>query len=243
MRLCEPKVAVVANSTRFQSQADRLAESLPMALESAENADFLLHIGDDGLSLKKNRSSETPLRVDWLNSSLARRARQQQSELLVRALRWTPKQSLEYPIIDACAGLGSDAFILLARGYTVHLFERSPIVHALLHDGAERFFSVYPEMRQRCRIVFADSQHALPTSAVVYLDPMFSETNSKAKPKKSVQYLRSFGTSEGAENLLAIARERAFHRVVVKRSIQAKPLSLEPPKGTLRGKICRFDFY
>ena len=57
-------------------------------------------------------------------------------ELLVRAAKIKGEQN---PIaIDATAGFGEDSFLLAAAGFTVYLFERDPIIAALLQDALDR---------------------------------------------------------------------------------------------------------
>ena len=77
-------------------------------------------------------------------------------------LQDVPRQS--YPLaIDATAGLGEDALLLAAAGFRVVLFERNPIIAALLRDALERAASV-PELSPivaRMQLVEADSIPAL----------------------------------------------------------------------------------
>ena len=57
-------------------------------------------------------------------------------ELLVRAAK---VKGVEKPVaIDATAGFGEDAFLLAAAGFKVFMYERDPMIAALLRDGLVR---------------------------------------------------------------------------------------------------------
>ena len=59
-------------------------------------------------------------------------------ELLVRAAK-TKQASGDPPrAVDATAGLGEDALLLAAAGFRVTLFERNPVIAALLADALQR---------------------------------------------------------------------------------------------------------
>lgn len=59
-----------------------------------------------------------------------------QHELLVRAAK--VKGHGRPVAIDACAGLGEDALLLAAAGFEVFLYEKDPVIAALLQDALRR---------------------------------------------------------------------------------------------------------
>ena len=58
-------------------------------------------------------------------------------ELLVKAARLRGAQG-PLSAVDATAGLGEDAFLLAAAGFQVWLYERNPVIAALLQDALRR---------------------------------------------------------------------------------------------------------
>lgn len=160
-------------------------------------------------------------------------------------------------VLDATAGLGSDAFVLASLGCHVSLFERSPIAHCLLEDAVMRAKnSDHDELRDiaaRMDLMNEDSVQFLkavrPNEAVIppdviYLDPMFPEKNKKALAKKEMQIFQALiGGDMDADNLLEPALAYATYRVVVKRPKQAPFLNNKEPSLQLVGKSSRFDIY
>src|SRR5690606_34922975 len=88
-------------------------------------------------------------------------------------------------VVDATAGLGSDAFQLAAAGFEVTMVERVPLVAALLADALERAAAGHEgpaaaAAAARVTLVVADSRawleerrRAGDPPAVVLLDPMY----------------------------------------------------------------------
>ena len=83
-------------------------------------------------------------------------------------------------VVDATAGLGRDAFVLAAIGCHVTMFERHPVVAALLEDGLRRAYldeNMGAWLQQHLRLIYHSSIDGLctytQTPDVVYLDPMF----------------------------------------------------------------------
>lgn len=160
-------------------------------------------------------------------------------------------------VLDATAGLGSDAFVLASLGCSLTLLERVPAVRALLSAGlAEaRDFAQQqdPELLpvlDRMQLVAADAQEylsQLPEDArpdVVYLDPMFPDPGKRAMVKKEMRVFHQLvGKDLDASVLLEQAREVARYRVVVKRPRLAPALGGIAPSHVLQGKRNRYDVY
>ena len=87
-------------------------------------------------------------------------------------------------VLDATAGLGSDAFVLASLGCPVTMVERVPEVHALLADGSCRSVGRAKDQTliailKRMTLVESDAAKYMQTledtkkPEVVYLDPCF----------------------------------------------------------------------
>lgn len=171
-------------------------------------------------------------------------------QLVARAAGLKKRRDLS--IWDATAGLGRDAFVLASLGAQVSLFERQPVVQALLADGLYQLsLSADPELAD----VFARMRFypmAMPASTsgidappeVIYLDPMFPDRGKSAKVKKDMSLFHELvGADEDADKLLEPALDMAIYRVVVKRPKGAPVLNGSKPSLTIDGKSSRFDIY
>lgn len=192
-----------------------------------------------GLSMRADLTSMLPrLRPDRLNR-----------ELLVRAAKikgaHTPG-SLR--VVDATAGLGEDSLLLAAAGFEVLLFERDPIIAALLADSLRRARE-HPQLTEaadRMRLAGPDSVAALPgmepAPDVVYLDPMFPERRKSAAVKKKFQLIHQLERPcEDQDALVAAALAAHPRKVVIKRPIKGPYLAGIKPSYSLSGKSVRYD--
>lgn len=122
--------------------------------------------------------------------------------------------------IDATAGFGEDSLLLAAAGFSVKLYEKDPIIGALLRDGLRRAAQV-PELAEivgRMEFMEGDSVEAMralagsgpgpdtapkmtglaessaaPTTEppdLIYLDPMFPQRQKSGLIKKKFQLLQ-----------------------------------------------------
>ena len=134
------------------------------------------------------------------------------------------------------------------------MFERQPIVAALLADGLQRLRSSGDEQElaiaQRLSLHQGDSLTCVAALAeqeapdVIYLDPMFPERGKSAKVKKSMAFFHQLvGSDDDAAALLPLALATAGYRVVVKRPRHAPPLADIKPGLCFEGKSTRFDVY
>ena len=161
-------------------------------------------------------------------------------------------------VLDATAGLGSDAFVLASLGCEMTLIERVPEVRVLLEDGlrsATEWGTLNDislvEILSRMRLIEADAHKYLSKLStaeirpeVVYLDPMFPARNKSALVKKEMRVFHELiGADPDADKLLELALTCATKRVVVKRPRIAPTLADSKPSFTLEGKSNRFDIY
>lgn len=169
-----------------------------------------------------------------------------QREMLVKAAR---VKGVDAPLaVDATAGLGDDSLLLATAGFRVLLFERNPVIAALLADALERAAG-HPELAgivARMQLVNDDSVARLPhleeQPDVVLLDPMFPAKHGDARAKKKLQMLQKL--EQPCEDEAAIL-EAAFaanpRKIVVKRPLKGPFLAGRKPSYTLTGKTIRYD--
>lgn len=225
---------------------------------------------EQGLSL---RSGGLSLRGDFSKMIPRLRYHNLTHELLVKAAGVKVAKNPEdrRTAIDATAGMGEDSLLLAAAGFEVTLYERDPIIAALLRDTLRRA-TVLPELREivaRMHLVEGDSAEALhtmrqqmgnasPTGAdsvseaapipdalcLILLDPMFPEKRKNSLTKEKLQLIQKLERpcTDEAE-LLDAALGAGARRVVVKRPRKGPFLAGRKPSYTLTGRTVRYDCY
>ena len=209
--------------------------TLAAGLELRRDADGLALAGG-GMVLRADFSALLPrLRPDRLGR-----------ELLVRAAR---VRGVEAPTaVDATAGLGEDSLLLAAAGFTVTMFEKDPVIAALLRDALERA-AANPELAPvaaRMTLVEGDSVAGLRdlgfSPDVVFLDPMFPERTKSAAVKKKFQLLHHLERPCYNEaELLGAALTAHPRKVVIKRPPRGPLLAGAKPSYQVAGKAVRYD--
>lgn len=198
-----------------------------------------------GLTLAGDGMTLTPDFADMLPrvraGALAR-------ELLVRAAKVKAPVDTAPLAVDATAGLGEDSFLLAAAGFEVLLFERDPVIAALLADALERArrASATAEIAARMTLAGSDSaeglRHLDRTPDVVYLDPMFPERRKSAAVKKKFQLLHHLEhPCDAADALMDAALASHPKKIVVKRPVKGPHLAGVKPSYSLAGKAVRYD--
>ena len=239
---------VFADSGADIEEAEWLAQRLSVEItwdkSNAEHADLMLRLDADGLSLV---SGELVLRGDFTHMLPRLRPANLQRELLVRAAKI---KIADYTLkaVDATAGLGEDALLLAAAGFSVQLFEYDPVIAALLRDALRRAAEL-PELAEivgRMQLLEEDSLAALPQLAtapdVILLDPMFPERQKSALIKKKFQLLQKLERPCADEIELVNAAVAAHPRkVVIKRPLKGPYLAGRKPSYSLKGKAIRYD--
>ncbi|MBR6950277.1 MAG: class I SAM-dependent methyltransferase [Oscillospiraceae bacterium] len=234
--------------TADTSRAEKLAEELGLELvfEQActEGESVWLVLAENGLALTDGAMTVT---ADL--TAMVPRLREDRlaSELLVRAAGRS-RQGEPPLAVDAAAGFGQDALLLAAAGYRVILFERNPIIAALLGDALERAEQepALAGAASRMTLRREDSLPALArmeeTPAVIYLDPMFPAKKKSGLTGKKFQLLHLLaGPCEQEEELLRAAWNARPGRIVVKRPLKGLPLAGLRPAWSLKGKTVRYD--
>lgn len=198
-----------------------------------------------GLTLAGDNMTLTPDFADMLPrvraGALAR-------ELLVRAAKVKAPTGTVPLAVDATAGLGEDSFLLAAADFEVLLFERDPVIAALLADALERArrASATAEIAARMTLVGSDSteglRHLDRAPDVVYLDPMFPERRKSAAVKKKFQLLHHLEhPCDDAAALMEAALASHPKKIVVKRPVKGPHLAGVKPSYSLAGKAVRYD--
>ncbi len=255
---------VICQVPRFEPQARALAsliqKPLRFDLEHAEALPpgFVVIFNEQGVCLQQTgRKAPGPIRAEFTEGSADHRRKfgGGKGQMIAKAVG--VKAGVFPKVLDATAGLGKDAFVLATLGCHVQMLERSPVVHALLHDGLERAsrHAVYedPELARiiaRMDLVEADSHDYINQIAddarpdVIYLDPMFPDRQKSADVKKEMAaFHHVVGKDDDADSLLDSALFKALYRVVVKRPRKAPFIANKAPSYQLEGKSSRYDIY
>lgn len=227
---------------------------LPVLASGADldGCDYRLVVSEHRLELQRaGRKVENPLYVDFAGGSTGYRrfSGTSRRQLIARAVG---VRGDSIHVLDATAGLGRDAFLLACLGCTVIAVERSPVLGALLRDGLARAREAPDEVLHgivsRITLLIEDARDVLHRARasqapdVVYLDPMYPARTKSALAKKEMRICRSLvGDDLDAGDLLAVARQTARKRVVVKRH-HALPLA-DDVSLQYRGRTVRYDVY
>ncbi len=209
----------------------------------------VLMFSGNGLALLTTnaRGAQMVVRVDFTTRKWQRRIAVVRQEQLIKAMGRKP--DLTSRIVDATGGLGRDSFLLAAAGFRVQVFERNPLLAALLEDGLLRAeeSGKTKDICSRISLTCGDARCFLDRRQqveIVYLDPLFPEQKKSAKVKKQLQVIRKIaGEDNVLDGLLGAAIKTATGRVVVKRPLHGPHLDNQPPSYTLAGKTVRFDIY
>lgn len=156
-------------------------------------------------------------------------------------------------VFDATAGLGRDSFILQCCGAKVLMFERNPVVWALLYDallrarGDTQFMEGLPNGLPELAPLGSVLEHPeCGNAGIIYYDPMFPPRRKSAQVKKEMQILHAVvGADQDSDDILPRLLARASKRVVVKRPADASCVAAGALQrsGFADGKACRFDIY
>lgn len=198
---------------------------------------------DEGLALV---GGGMVLRADFARLLPRLRADRLGRELLVRAAR---VRGVEAPTaVDATAGLGEDSLLLAAAGFTVTMFEKDPVIGALLRDALERAANDprLAGVAERMTLVEGDSMTGLRelgfSPDVVFLDPMFPERTKSAAVKKKFQLLHHLERPcDNEGELLDAALAARPRKVVIKRPPKGPWLAGVKPSHSIAGKAVRYD--
>lgn len=258
--MSEPlSLAVACHPLGDKQLAQTLANELQVPFLGAvdprkvKDASMLLYADEHGLALQlTGKGAPGPVRAEFASGKAGYRREHGggTGQLIAKAVG-LKKTHHTLHVLDATAGLGQDAFVLAGLGCRMTLFERSPIIHALLADGLARgrlSESAAPviermELRAGSSIDWL-KQAGSDVADVIYLDPMFPHRDKSALVKKEMQVFRPVvGDDDDSPALLEAALTGARYRVVVKRPRKAPSVAGPEPATRLEGKSSRYDIY
>ncbi|MEO0965318.1 MAG: class I SAM-dependent methyltransferase [Planctomycetota bacterium] len=241
--------AVAATHAHLADRADRLAAELAAPRHTARqpaDARLLLRLTPDHLELALGPAppDDAPPGLTPLVPALPDRAITR-ADPLAKALGLGQRGATPPAVVDATAGLLTDAAAMLALGCAVTALERHPAVHALAQDALRR-------STHDLTLHLADAAELipqLPPHDVIYLDPMFPPRR-KGRPAKTMWLLNHLTANDPTDEpaLLRTALAHAARRVVVKRPRLAPPVGhdtndLPKPAAQHVGKSHRYDIY
>lgn len=240
-------------------QAEALSQSLAVKNlgvvrpKDIRDVPVLLFLDEHGLGLQlTGKGAPGPVRAEFVSGKMGyRREHGGGAGQLVAKAVGLQKTKATLHVLDATAGLGQDAFVLASLGCRVTLFERNPVIHALLEDGLARAalnVDCAPiiermTLREGSSIDWLSSASE-GVADVIYLDPMFPHRDKSALVKKEMQVFRMIvGDDDDSERLLSAALAAATYRVVVKRPRKAPAIEGPEPATRIEGKSSRYDVY
>ncbi|ENO7542252.1 MULTISPECIES: class I SAM-dependent methyltransferase, partial [unclassified Providencia] len=215
------KIQLICEEGADQGALSQLAEK--WNLIHCPDAIMALVLTPENLQLRKMDEPKLGgIFVDFVSGAMAHRRKfgGGRGEAVAKAVGI--KKDYLPDVIDATAGLGRDAFVLAALGCQVRMFERHPVVAALLDDGLQRGYQdseIGEWLKQRMSLIHASSITALANITtppdVIYLDPMYPHRQKSALVKKEMRVFQSLvGADDDADSLLAPALALAKRRVV-----------------------------
>lgn len=254
---CNEKIILYANKDADEAVVRSIEEQLQISAvreqlmaeretEFEDAAPAYLQIDARGLSLVEDGRA---LRGDFSRLLPRLIPNNLNGELLVKAARLKGVQNTAaLTAVDATAGLGEDAFLLAGAGFQVDLYERNPVISALLWDALRRGLEDPALAQVLCRMRFhmEDSIEALAGRAVppdiVVLDPMFPKRQKSGLIKKKFQLLQQLEQPCGEESdLLQAAISCGPRRIVIKRPLKGPYLAGMKPSYSIKGKSIRYD--
>ncbi|SUC44898.1 Ribosomal RNA small subunit methyltransferase J [Providencia stuartii] len=204
------KIQLICEEGADQGALSQLAEK--WNLIHCPDAIMALVLTPENLQLRKMDEPKLGgIFVDFVSGAMAHRRKfgGGRGEAVAKAVGI--KKDYLPDVIDATAGLGRDAFVLAALGCQVRMFERHPVVAALLDDGLQRGYQdseIGEWLKQRMSLIHASSITALANITtppdVIYLDPMYPHRQKSALVKKEMRVFQSLvGADDDADSLLA----------------------------------------
>ncbi|MFZ9035839.1 MAG: class I SAM-dependent methyltransferase [Francisellaceae bacterium] len=218
--------------------------------------EFYLRYLDNKLTLLQH-GNPMSLNVDFLSTAMQRRiAAHQAKPALIKAIEGRLKSPQH--IFDMTAGLGSDSFMMAARGHKIVAVERNPYIYLIVDDALKRLAdSEQAKFAKNITLIYGNAaeiattlleKRLLSKPDIVYLDPMFPERHKQAKVKKNMQLLHALLSTDAndEEQLVDQALTLQPKKIVVKRPRLGEMLVNQQrlkPSTQISGKSSRFDVY
>ena len=233
------KLAIAYEGNEQLLRAQQLAQQLNLPIDNEASARLI--VMEHQLALKVEPFQLMHIDFNAQNWQSRRDAGKQQA--LVRACK--PRDGML--IMDVTAGWGRDAAVLASFGASVVMLERNPVMAALLADALERQ-DLHSQRQLKLKLLHVEAINFLTALSekdypeLIYLDPMHPTRQKTALVKKEFQVLQQLiGPDADVHDLLAIARQRVKHAVVMKWPVNAEPIA--KPTHVIKGKTIRFDVF
>ena len=226
------------------SEASRFLSSL----DRTDYPNLDIELVEDGVIIDWFQSPDhLQFKHSYTEARLVRRIQPRQA--LVKACN--NKQHNINGILDLTGGWGLDSLILAYHGRNVTMLEHNELVYQIVSCSLNRARSIQHTMAAANRIElihtssvdFLRAQQDSKIYDCIYLDPMFPDHKSGAKPAREMQILQYLTQNQDIDECFKLALEMAGKRVVVKRPAKSKPISELSPDLVYRQKTIRFDVY
>lgn len=231
---------------RSKKLADELGSELIYEINSSENSGLVLCYDERGLFLT---DGELCVRSDFADMQKRLKAAGAKTELILKAAK-IKKDRSEIRIVDATAGMGEDAVILAAAGYNVTMYEKDPVIAAILNDNMERSAKnpLLAPVIERMTLIKGDSVEAMKCmngeADIILLDPMFPARSKSALIKKKFQLIHLIeAPCDNEEELLNAAFAANPKKILVKRPVKGAFLANKKPDYSISGKAIRYDCF
>ena len=240
------KIVLHVSKNADYNKAESIAKKLNinMIFEKNEDMSIYLRFDENGLALV---SKDMKLYGDFSKMCKRLKTNNLRNELLVKAAKIKEKNE-NLNAIDATAGLGEDSLLLAAAGFNVKLYEKNPIIAALLIDALDRAKSLpdLAEIIKRMEVIEENSINAMKNINekvdIILLDPMFPERTKSGLVKKKFQILHEIETPCNNEvELINAALAVNTHKVIIKRPLKGEYLAEIKPSYSIKGKAIRYD--
>jgi 16S rRNA (guanine1516-N2)-methyltransferase len=227
-------------SSKINEALEKLRHQNPSA-----DTDFHVELSTDGVIVCGNQFK---FRHSFSEPQFLKRLIQP-NQLLIKAC--TNKQRSIRTVLDLTGGWGMDSFMIAHNGREVTMLEQNQLVYAITAHSL-KCIETNPRLAQVARRITAlhsNGQEFLTDSVnndqfdCIYLDPMFPNHKSSAKPSKEMQLLQKMTTNVDIESVFKLALGQAKNRVVMKRPLKSPAFSDIQPDLVYREKTIRFDIY
>jgi 16S rRNA (guanine1516-N2)-methyltransferase len=244
-------ISVSTTSPEREEKAIELAKTLNITVAELDKTQLQLVITEQHIEIRAPELGN-PIFVDFEQGKNAHRRQfgGGRGQPLAKAIGL--KKGATPSVIDTTAGFGRDAFVLANLGCQIRLIERNPYIAILLNDALSRAHDNddIADVISNMRLINQDSVAFLTDLTddcipdVIYMDPMYPSREKSALVKKDMRLLHQLaGPDTDSEHLLAIARQRAKNRVVVKRPKSAEFIANQKPSTSIESKNTRYDIY
>jgi 16S rRNA (guanine1516-N2)-methyltransferase len=210
---------------------------------------FCFTVVDDGVVVGwQQNPDKLQFRHSFSDAQLLNRVRQP-GQALIKAC--SNKQRSIKSLLDLTGGWGVDSFILAHHGLNVTMLEQNELVyHIAAHSlNCARPIKSISETANRIELIHTSSldfllklEHSTNFDCI-YLDPMFPDHKSTAKPAKELQILQHLTENMNIDECFTLALQKSKNRVVVKRPAKSAPISDLTPVLVYNEKTIRFDVY